>query len=80
MKPVQMSGYHHPETNRKSTRFNRILEAALFRLNTTGDPSKWEDVFPAALFSTRIYVSDSNGSSPSELLYANLQKKHSEIM
>ncbi|KAI7933772.1 hypothetical protein MJO29_016727 [Puccinia striiformis f. sp. tritici] len=68
MKPVRTSGYH-PQTNGKSERFNGILEAALFRLNTTGDPSKWEDVFPAALFSTRIHVSDSSGFSPFELLY-----------
>ncbi|KAI7950620.1 hypothetical protein MJO29_009294 [Puccinia striiformis f. sp. tritici] len=68
MKPVRTSGYH-PQTNGKSERFNGILEAALFRLNTTGDPSRWEDVFPAALFLTRVHVSDSSRFSPFELLY-----------
>jgi hypothetical protein len=68
MKAVHTSGYH-PQTNGKSERFNGILEAAIFRLNTTGNPSKWEDVLPAALFSACIHVSDSSGFSPFELLY-----------
>jgi transposase InsO family protein len=65
---VTTLGYH-PQTNGKSERFNGILEAAFFRLNTTGDPSKWEDFLAPALFSTRIHASDSSGFSPFELLY-----------
>jgi hypothetical protein len=68
MKHLTTSGYH-PQTNGKSERLNGILEAAIFCLNTSGDPSKWEDVLPAALFSVRIHVSDSSGFSPFELLY-----------
>jgi hypothetical protein len=67
-KSVHTSGYH-PQTNGKSERFNGILKAAIFCLNTTGDPLKWEDCLPAALFSARIHVSDSSRFSPFELLY-----------
>jgi transposase InsO family protein len=45
------SGYH-PCTNGKNKRYNGILQAALFKLNTTGDLSRWEDFLPAALYST----------------------------
>ncbi|KAH9471193.1 hypothetical protein Pst134EA_005101 [Puccinia striiformis f. sp. tritici] len=46
-----------------------LLDTSLSLLDTSGDPSKWEDVFPAALFSTRIHVSNSSVFSPFELLY-----------
>lgn len=68
IKKLNTSGYHL-QTNGKCKRFNGILEAALFRLNTTGDPAQWEDFLPAVLFSTRIHVSDSSGFSPFELTY-----------
>ena len=68
MKQLTTAGYH-PQTNGKSERFNGILEAALFRLNTSGDPAKWEDHLPAALFSARVHANDSSGFSPFELLY-----------
>ncbi|PLW18621.1 hypothetical protein PCASD_23485 [Puccinia coronata f. sp. avenae] len=65
---INTSGYH-PQTNGKNERFNGILEAAIFRLNKTGDPSKWESVLAVALYSTRIHASDSSGFSPFELTY-----------
>ncbi|PLW40770.1 hypothetical protein PCANC_13537 [Puccinia coronata f. sp. avenae] len=65
---INTSGYH-PQSNGKNERYNGILEAAIFRLNTTGDPSKWESVLPVALYSTRIHASDSSGFSPFELTY-----------
>jgi transposase InsO family protein len=68
IKKLNTSGYH-PRTNGKNERYNGILENAIFKLNETGDPSRWEDFLPAALFSTRIHVSDSSGFSPFELTY-----------
>jgi transposase InsO family protein len=68
IKKLNTSGYH-PRTNGKSERYNGILEAALFKLNTTGDPSRWEDYLPAALYSTRVHASDSSKFSPFELTY-----------
>ncbi|KAI7952203.1 hypothetical protein MJO29_007834 [Puccinia striiformis f. sp. tritici] len=68
IKKTNTSGYH-PRTNGKNERYNGILEAALFRLNTTGDPAKWETFLPAALYSTRIHTSDSSKFSPFELTY-----------
>jgi transposase InsO family protein len=65
---LNTSGYH-PQSNGKNERYNGILKAAIFRLNKSGDPSLWELVLPAALFSTRIHASDSSGFSPFELTY-----------
>jgi hypothetical protein len=45
------------------------LEAILFFLNVSGDPARWEDHFPAALYSTRIHINDNSKFSPFELLY-----------
>jgi transposase InsO family protein len=60
---------YHPRTNGKNERYNGILLQAILTMNDTGDPSKWEDFLPAALFSTQIHVSDSSGMSPFELVY-----------
>ncbi|POW14066.1 hypothetical protein PSHT_07517 [Puccinia striiformis] len=68
IKKVNTSGYH-PRTNGKCERYNGILENALFRLNTSGDPKRWEDYLPAAVFSTRVHASDSSKFSPFELVY-----------
>jgi transposase InsO family protein len=68
IKKLNTSGYH-PRTNGKNERYNGILEAALFRMNASGDPARWEDHFPAALYSTRIHINDSSKFSPFELLY-----------
>jgi transposase InsO family protein len=62
------SGYH-PCTNSKNERYNGILEATLFKLNTTGYLAWWEDLLQAALYSTRIHCSDSSKFSPFELTY-----------
>jgi transposase InsO family protein len=53
------SGYH-PPTNGKNERYNGILETTLFKLNTTGDLSRWEDFLQPALYLTRIHQSDSS--------------------
>ncbi|PLW25664.1 hypothetical protein PCASD_25334 [Puccinia coronata f. sp. avenae] len=68
VKKLNTAGYH-PQTNGKCERYNGILEAALFRMNTTGDPSNWEDFLAPALFSTRIHTSGSSRFSPFKLLY-----------
>jgi hypothetical protein len=68
LKKINTSGYH-PRTNGKKECYNGILEAALFCLNTSGDPSKWEDYLPAALYSTRVHASDSSKFLPFELTY-----------
>jgi hypothetical protein len=60
---------YHPRTNGKNERYNGILKAALFKLNTTCDLSRWEDFLPAALYSTCIHRSDSSKFSPFELTY-----------
>ncbi|KAI7944413.1 hypothetical protein MJO28_010108 [Puccinia striiformis f. sp. tritici] len=68
IKKLHTSGYH-PRTNGKNERYNGILEAAIFRLNTSGDPAKWEAVLPAALYSTRIHANENSKFSPFELVY-----------
>jgi transposase InsO family protein len=62
------SGYH-PWTNGKNERYNGILEATLFKLNTLGDLLQWEDFLSAALYLTWIHRSDSGKFSPFELVY-----------
>jgi transposase InsO family protein len=51
IKKSNTSGYH-PQTNGKNEKYNGILQAALFKMNKTGDLSRWEDYLPAALYST----------------------------
>lgn len=50
-------------------RFNGILESYLFRMNTTGDKSRWDEFLDAALFASRIRHREGSKWSPFELLY-----------
>jgi hypothetical protein len=62
------SGYHS-RTNGKNKCYNGILETTLFKLNTTGDLSRWEEFLQPALYSTQIHQSDSSKFSPFKLTY-----------
>jgi hypothetical protein len=68
IRKLNTSGYH-PRTNGKCERFNGLLEQALFKINKTGDPSRWQEFLAQALFAVRINKSTVTGWSPFELLY-----------
>lgn len=68
IRKLNTSGYH-PRTNGKCERLNGILEKALFKLNNTGDETRWPEFLQEALFSVRINENTVTGWSPFELLY-----------
>jgi hypothetical protein len=51
IKRLTTSAYH-PRTNGKVERFNGILESYLYRMNTTGDKTRWDEFLDAAVFAT----------------------------
>ncbi|EJU04246.1 hypothetical protein DACRYDRAFT_20832, partial [Dacryopinax primogenitus] len=49
--------------------YNGILESYLKKMNTTGDPTRWNKFLDAALFATRVRQQTTAKWSPFELLY-----------
>ncbi|EJT98534.1 hypothetical protein DACRYDRAFT_43541, partial [Dacryopinax primogenitus] len=62
------SGYH-PCTKGKTEQYNGILELYLKKMNTTGDPTRWNEFLDTALFVTQVKQQTTAKWSPFELLY-----------
>ena len=68
IRKINTSGYH-PRTNGKCERFNGLLEKALFKCNTSKNPTRWPEYLAEALFACRVNKSSVTKWSPFELLY-----------